>query len=397
MPIRGLKMEKSDQNNPKTDTSIEFRKCWALGEAYYVLSACYHCNQFEKINKNICSKPYSNQDSKFYKFYRSRLEGMRRICESFEIYDINIKDFLDKLRNELDGLKIRKINKCNFDIEFEDLLIGNLMGKDPRYEHVFRAAKHCQGLYNCNEKDIKHFLSDLESLKNFVSRDKRELIKDIVNDWDNVKIRYKKLRLTKRIEKKEMDLFKKLDNEHKIKCDIRKLKKELNDVKKKKNNELLIDKFEKPELTGIIFRIGGLILGVTQVKDVLKREDRFLWVLVCYVFLILFFVFIITIVILNLVNHPEITSKLIFWINSQNVLEFKDYLIYLGAVASFSLYLIKGGRTIWIKFADWFEFKLAVGRLKYPNGWRTKILFFIIINNFKFYSWKITKHLNSYD
>ena len=79
-------MLNNESEKPKEDTSIVFRKCWALGESYYYLKT-YH--------KKICL----DNESPFY--YKSRLESIEKICKSLEIEDDRINKFLEKLRKKI--------------------------------------------------------------------------------------------------------------------------------------------------------------------------------------------------------------------------------------------------------------------------------------------------------
>ena len=91
------------------------------------------------------------------------MEAIQDICESLDIKDDKINFFLADLRCERDN-NLPPDNNRNFEMELEYLLRGSLMGKDPRYEYIFRAAKHCQGLYEGDE-DIKNELIVTEYIK----------------------------------------------------------------------------------------------------------------------------------------------------------------------------------------------------------------------------------------
>lgn len=75
--------ESDDVNN---DNSINFRKCWALGEDYYYLKRYYNSICSSKVNK------------KFFVYYWSRMEAIQDLCESLDIKDDKINCFLADLR-----------------------------------------------------------------------------------------------------------------------------------------------------------------------------------------------------------------------------------------------------------------------------------------------------------
>ena len=126
-----------------------------------------------------------------------------------------------------------------------------------------RQAKHCQGLYEGN-KDVNNFLNSLNYLKNFVPHDHLALIKNVVHNWKEVQKEYK--------------------NKYNENTDS--------------NSDIPIAELRRPELIELVNSIGGLILNVIEISDLLTKWDRFKWVLICYVIIIaaivLFILFLIT-------------------------------------------------------------------------------------------------------
>jgi hypothetical protein len=319
------------------DSSIEFRKIWSLGDAFYYL-------------ENYYKKPKKNGE---LRYYMSRVEAIPTICKSLNINDERIQEFMDNIIKDENSAN----NNLNFD-ELEYILIGQLIGKDPRYEHIFRVSKHCQALFQPEEdsektsglylpekhpkKVIKNFRNDLDSLRNFVSHDKIALIKEITkeDEWNDIQRKYQ---LCKNY---------------------------------KTTNEISIPKLRCPELTELINRIGGLILGVVEIDDLLTKWDHVIWVLVCYG--LFTFIIIIPLIIIylsiayniiyvgifnDLFNHIQFTS---FITSTQDIINVLTIISLIGAAI---LGIVKAIIPIWQKFNCWWKLKLAIERLKHPNGY----------------------------
>lgn len=86
------------------------------------------------------------------------------------------------------------------------------------------------------------FLKDLEYMRNFVSRDKIHLIRNTVNDWENVQERYMHY-------KRELL---NLDNSG-------------NNSSKSEISVTESGYYKNPELAEVINRIGGLITGSLEI------------------------------------------------------------------------------------------------------------------------------------
>lgn len=336
-------MADEDSVDMSQDNSIEFRKCWALGEDYYTLRKYYDSIGYDKSGSE-------KDKSKFFVFYWSRVEAIQYICESLEIKDDRINSFLEELQNERDNLKPHDPNR-NFETGLEYLIRGNLMGKDPRYEYIFRAAKQCTRLYETDDddqKNVEKFLTSLNYLKNFVPSDHIALIKSVVSDWGEVQEEYEEC----------------IHKHRKGKIEER-------------GEKSPVAELRRPELVGIVNTIGGLILGVTDISDLLNRWDHFEWVIICYVFVIL----IIVLFILTLITLPAslyILSQLDFT-KTHNFETFITSLgVFLGSVLAVYKVLIVG----WQKFASYVERCLATQRLKHPQNTKKRIFHHKLLHKF---------------
>lgn len=322
-------MTDEDSVGANPDDFIEFRKCWALGEDYYWI----------KNSSPVCSDD-NNCDS--FVFYWSRVEAIQNICDSLDIKDDGINSFLTDLRNEKVNSNSKASNERNFETKLEYLIRGNLMGKDPRYEYIFRAALYCTELYK--KDDGTNFLNSLSYLNNFVPSDHINIIKNVIHDWKNVKQNYK-------------------DCVHN--------NGENNENKSDGNgaDEHSILELKNPELVEIISRIGGLILGVVDISDLLTKGDRFLWVLICYVLVLI----IIVAFVLALITLPE-SLQIITQLNFTKTTSLETFItslgIFLGAVLAVYKVLLVG----WQKFASYVERGLATRRLKNPISTKKRIL-----------------------
>ena len=319
------------------DKSLEFRRCWALGEAYYFLENnygdCFKC----KVSENPFSKDIRD--------YKSNLMSVRHICDELNINNQDMDIFIDNLHKELNNISKYSIdvpkgyksskygeNKFRdfssyFEIELEGYIIGSLKGKDPRYNHIFRIAKHSLELYknpgdNEDPEDkFNNFLTDLENIKNFVSRDKIALIRETILKWPKVSKNY-------------------MDDEY--------------------DNDLKYGNIKRPDLIEIVNKIGGLITGSVEVHDVLNRRDRTVWAVVSYGSFI----------------FPAVLIGIIIWSLNLNfsslyhymeIGQLNNYLIIVSALAGAFLSVIRASIPLWRKFADWFGLKLAIKRLKDPH------------------------------
>ncbi len=304
---------------PNGDSSLEFRKCWALGEAYYYLE-----------DKKPSSKTGVHE---CFMFYMSRLESIQTICESLGINNDEINKLVNKLQEEINNKK-DSIERSDF-VNLEYLLVGNLIGKDPRYEYIFRAAKHCQALYKI-DVDINNFINDLNLLKNFISRDKLTLIKEICDHWKVVQKEY--------------------------------LNPNQANNQKTGNNECSIDDLNDPRLVGVVNRVAGLTLGIVEISDILKRWDRFEWVLICYVGLGLIIALPIAIIILFVVYnaYQHFVVNFINQLVPSSTQDLINILTAGGILAAALITAFKSFFTTWKRFASWFELKLAIQRMKHP-------------------------------
>jgi len=202
-----------------------------------------------------------------------------------------------------------------------------LKGKDPRYNHIFRIAKHSLELYKNPEDNedpedkFNNFLTDLENIKNFVSRDKIALIRETILKWPKVSKNY-------------------MDEEY--------------------DNDLKYGNIKRPDLIEIVNKIGGLITGSVEVHDILNRRDRTVWAVVSYGSFI----------------FPAVLIGIIIWSLNLNfsflypyigIGQLNNYLIIVSALAGAFLSVIRASIPLWRKFADWFGLKLAIKRLKDPH------------------------------
>lgn len=199
----------------KEDSTPEFRKCWALGEAFY-----YVKSYFER-----------NSEKDFY-YTKTKLEAINSISKNLGLEDENIYSIIGELRNKLpkDESEQTSIDETTINslLDLESYLKAGLTGKEPQYEYIFSTAKDCLLLYFKGEK-TKDFLENLIKFKNFTSPDKVELIVNVVNYWDT----------------------------HEFP--------DRNFPREVKN------------------RIAGLILGTTEISDILTKWDRVYWVLICFI------------------------------------------------------------------------------------------------------------------
>ena len=320
----------SDQitsENTAPDKSLEFRRCWALGEAYYFLE--------DKDNYKNCFQCNSNNSrSKDIRDYRAQLNSVSSICVELGIHDFKIKDFLKCLHNKLEGVSEKKGSfehkngndklEDHFEVKLEGYIIGNLIGKDPRYNHIFRTAKHTSELYHIKDpkenpnydQEIHNIETDLENIKNFVSDDKITLIHEIIDNWTKVCSNYKKYKVAD------------------IKSDNKSLNAEY-------------AKHKPPYLIEIVNKIGGLVTGSIEVNDILNRRDRTVWAVMSYGSFI----------------FPAISiGVILWWLNIQisfipqimslaNGEKLSNYLIALSALAGIFLAITKSSKPIWQKFS----------------------------------------------
>jgi len=337
-----MNSDQTNSDNSSPDKSLEFRRCWALGEAYYFLENnyedCFRCNMD------------LNPDSKDIRDYRGQLRSIDSICNELKINDPKIDEFLRSLHNKLDTVSNKnnsfehkkhegELGEC-FEVKLEGYIIGNLIGKDPRYNHIFRTAKHTSELYHIKDpkenpnydQEIHNIETDLESIKNFVSEDKITLIHEIIENWTKVCGNYRKYKM--------------------------------DDIKSE--NESLNSEYAKhkpPYLIEIVNKIGGLITGSIDVYGVLNRRDRSVWAVVSYGSFIFPAIFIG--VILWWFNlHFSFVNQIVLLTNGEKL---SNYLIALSAIAGIFLAIIKSSKPLWQKFADWFTLKLAIKRIKDPS------------------------------
>ncbi|HML05089.1 MAG TPA: hypothetical protein VK426_04870 [Methanobacterium sp.] len=328
----------SDENK---DDSINFRRCWALGESYYYL----------ENNYNDCFKCDSGKmpEPKVIRDYKSNLLAIETILKELGIEDNGV---IQELQGKLDD--ISKENNSSedicqefdsigdfFEVKLEGYIIGNLMGKDPRYNHIFRTSKHCQGLYGTckDDEELNYIRTDLESIKNFVSKDRVTLVHEILNNWPKVRERYK----TKTI--KDLN-FTNIDS---------------ND----KNNPLNsnYEEYKPSYLKEIVNRIEGLIIGSVKVRDILIKRDYAVLTVVSFLPLLIPGVLIL-IVVLGVKLDYSSFNKFIPLIKVENI---NSYLLALTAFIGALLAVVKSLNPVWQRFTDWAMLKLAIRRLKDPG------------------------------
>lgn len=207
----------------KTDSTPEFRKCWALGEAFYYVKSYFE-----------------GESNKGYLYTKTKLETIDNISKNLELQNEKIYVIIEELRNKLPEDQPRKTDKDEKSIksltELETYLKASLTGLEPQFEYIFSTAEDCLLLYFEGEK-TKDFLENLIKFKNFTSPDKVELIVNVVNYWD--KHDYKGTKL----------------HDHKWRNFPREVKN----------------------------RIAGLILGTNEISDILTKWDRVYWVLICFI------------------------------------------------------------------------------------------------------------------
>lgn len=348
---------KSDE--PTDDSSLEFRKCWALGEAYYYLTRQELYLVKNEIIKKANTLPKNKltttqieaieTKNEYCKFYKSRIEMIGSICESLEI-NVKIDPVLNDIRKKINEEVFPDFIK-DFDFEsLEYLLIGKLAGKEPRYEDIFRTAKHCQGLYRQTD-DSKgrteryNFLNDLDFLRNFVSNDKRTLIRSVVSEdeWFDIINRY-------------------------TAC------KEVEDKLYRKIHKSPLEELKPPAKVDIVNKIAGLILGSVSISDILNRWDRVGWVLLVYggffaaaIFIILIFFFL----------YPQLTTSIttpgnITKVNMTAIGEAATNITAILTLIATIIPALGSFIIIWKKYANYIELSLATHRVKHPVcGWTT--------------------------
>lgn len=390
-------MFKVEANKSKDDSSLEFRKCWSLGESFYYLSRDYIYSE-----ENIGKQAFEGK-SEFIKFYKGRIEIIQSICESMmPKSDIKVKSESNEgesesivgqsesIDNVLDELRMEDYENSfpefikNFDFnKLEYLLVGKLAGIEPRYEDIFRTAKHCQGLYrddgNDND-DIFNFINDLDTLRNFISMDKRTLIKKVVaeGEWNKVRGKYKSLKekeyknlkekeyrnLTKKNKNLNDNKFEELKNkEHK---DLKKAYKEYYDSTVEKFP--IAAKIKPPETVHIVDKIAGLILGSVEISDILKKRDHCVWVLICYILFGLLVVLLVGLIIITV--YIPYQTVLIDYIKLFVPATGQELVIILTAIGTIGTAIIPVFRSVaisWEKLANGVELSLAINRLKHPK------------------------------
>jgi len=353
------------------DNSAEFRKCWSLGEAFYYLENNYN---------DLFEYPSEEKDplkfySKLIRLYRSQLVAVVSICSEFEIRDSKINEFINNLHKVLNAIQILDLNKdrtklkvfkanINFEEELESYLIGNLIGKDPRYDHIFRIAKHSMELYNVdnsekqdsskykkdkNQNDdqsrYRNLWTDLENIKNFVKRDKFSVIHVIIENWSNIS-----------------------------KCFLLYKSRRYNG-----GDELQFDKYKQPGLIEIVNRIRGLVTGTLEIDDLLKRQDRICWVMISYVFIISIFLIMGIIICLGLKFDPFLYFSNLASTEGSWIFNVPLLTLLIGIIAGF----IKSAIPLWQKWSDWITLKIAIWRIKNPG--KTNYLFNMLIEQFLSY------------
>lgn len=303
-----LGLNSSPKPKEEEDTTLEFRKCWTLGEAFFYLSNYYIYPTLEELeNQEYCKKEVDNCIEKLRIFYLTKLELMENICANLKIKPYEMVKIYKDIKQQC-----KKDFPCfikdfeHFD-RLEYLLTGNLVSLEPRYEDIFRTAKHCQILYiddkvrrnpkknieiseKC-KKGLYDFFNDLKTLSNFVSPNKRELITKLIKDEENWRNTLSKYDECIQIYKEDIGISNCITNVERNKILYEDFENYINVIEiikrrvdsdykgKNKNNQNPIDNpiaiyLKPPERVTIVFKIAGLILGSVKITDLLEKRDR---------------------------------------------------------------------------------------------------------------------------
>lgn len=117
------------------EIAVIFRKCWALGEAYYYLE-----NNYSDFLKEYNSR---NSNSGNIRRYKSQMIALMSICKDFGFPKSDtkkIENFVESLNLELNGVNVEKNGQIfrtkefdtlepDFKVELESYLIGILLEK----------------------------------------------------------------------------------------------------------------------------------------------------------------------------------------------------------------------------------------------------------------------------
>ncbi|HOI71202.1 MAG TPA: hypothetical protein PLC38_02830 [Methanobacterium sp.] len=234
----------SSSEEVQDNSTPEYRKCWALGEAFYYVNTYFKKESLKK--DNLKSIYYTKTESEAFYYAKTKLEAIYSISKNLGLTDENIYIIIGDLRNKL---TIDKSGQTSIDettnkslMDLESYLKAGLTGIEPQFEYIFSTARDCLLLYWEGEK-TKDFLDNLIKFKNYTSPDKVELIVNVVNYWDKQK-------------------FQNPD---------------------KPENPDKLDQPDPKFPREVKNRIAGLILGTTEISDILTKWDRFWWVLICFI------------------------------------------------------------------------------------------------------------------
>ncbi len=250
-----------------------------------------------------------------YYYTKTRLEAIHNISKNLGLEDEKIYAIVEELRGKLPKDKPSQIDETtkNTLSDLESYLKAGLTGKEPEFMYIFSTANDCQTLY-FKGKQSDDFLDNLYKFKNFISYDKVILITEVVNYWKPIKTKERNF---------------------------------------------------PPEVKS---RIAGLILGTIDISDILTRTDRFKWVLVCYILVVvaLIFVGIIIVAILLWVyqTYGEFLSGLFTKLSTpEDVSNKESPLASISSLAASILPVLGSAIVVWQRSAKTYERCLAKNRL----------------------------------
>lgn len=230
----------SSSEEVKDSSTPEYRKCWALGEAFYYVNS-----YFKKDSLKSFYDIKTDQEAFYYA--KTKLESIYSLSKNLGLEDDNIYIIVGDLRNRFTIKEPvqRSIDKTtdNSLMDLEIYLKAGLTGIEPQFEYIFLTAIDCLLLYWEGEK-TKDFIDNLIKFKNYTSPDKVELIVNVVNYWD---------------------------------------KHEFQNPDKPENPDMP-DQPDPAFPREVKNRIAGLILGTIEISDILTKWGRFWWVLICFIF-----------------------------------------------------------------------------------------------------------------
>jgi hypothetical protein len=396
------------------EDSVEFRRCWALGEIYYFLKT--YNDKIKEDMKNEKTK------SKAIKFYRNLLVSLSSICKELGFEDENIENFLENLERENPNDKL----KPNFEGDLESYIIGHLNGIDPRYSHIFRLSKHTQRLYELGKiyidfqklKDDLYGLSgNLKNLEKLheVNRDLMTLdgdlksfevdldkefnrtygkLKDLYIDLESSKLDSDKISEINIYLEKLGSCLKPDKEFNKISTDLDHLKNFISSDKISliqqtiQNWQIVSTNWEDfktreyeyvpagsyyhfvktAKFLGVINKIRGLITGSVEIYDILNGHDIIVYYFVIYapVVIILFFISYLLVSdlfkpLLNQLTVPTKATELTALITAVAT--------FLGGVVA----TIKAILPLWKRGSEVYKLRLAINRLKNPEAEIIKI------------------------